>query len=68
MRSRTCDARSCSGQRTSGRCGWPATIRPFLAARGHSPAEVEAMFNAWLKAVTLQAALWCAPYLAPAGY
>ncbi|KAB8332312.1 protogloblin ApPgb [Scytonema tolypothrichoides VB-61278] len=45
-----------------------ATIRPFLAARGHSPAEVEAMFNAWFKAVALQAALWCAPYVAPADY
>jgi hypothetical protein len=45
-----------------------ATIKPFLGNKGHSPAEVEAMFNAWFKAVTLQAALWCAPYVAQADY
>lgn len=39
-----------------------ATMRPFLAARGHAEAEVEAMHQAWLKAVTLQVALWARPY------
>jgi hypothetical protein len=39
-----------------------ATIRPFLAARGHSPDQVEQMFQAWFKSVTLQIALWCRPY------
>jgi hypothetical protein len=43
---------------------WPitATIRDFLAAKGHSAAEVEAMHTAWFKAVTLTVALWAQPY------
>lgn len=40
-----------------------ATIKPFLAAKGHSAADVEKMFNAWFKAVTLQVALWTFPYV-----
>ncbi|MFI2378282.1 protoglobin domain-containing protein [Streptomyces sp. NPDC018964] len=40
-----------------------ATIRPFLAAAGHSEEEVEAMYQAWFKSVTLQVALWTRPYL-----
>ncbi|GAA2745782.1 protoglobin domain-containing protein [Kitasatospora cinereorecta] len=39
-----------------------ATMRPFLAAKGHPEAEVEAMHQAWFKAVTLQVALWSRPY------
>ncbi|KJS62309.1 protoglobin domain-containing protein [Streptomyces rubellomurinus] len=39
-----------------------ATVRPFLAAKGHAEAEVEAMHQAWFKAVTLQVALWSRPY------
>ncbi|MFD5829792.1 protoglobin domain-containing protein [Lentzea sp. NPDC060358] len=39
-----------------------ATIRPFLAAGGHSPEEVDAMHQAWFKSVTLQIALWSQPY------
>ena len=39
-----------------------ATMRPFLARRGHSDAEVDAMHQAWFKAVTLQVALWSRPY------
>ncbi|ANZ40262.1 protogloblin ApPgb [Lentzea guizhouensis] len=39
-----------------------ATIRPFLAAGGHPEAEVDAMHQAWFKAVTLQVALWSQPY------
>jgi hypothetical protein len=38
------------------------TMKPFLAKKGHSPAEVEAMHAAWTKAVLLQAILWCRPY------
>lgn len=40
-----------------------ATIRPFLAAKGHSDEAVEKMFQAWFKAVTLTATLWCVPYM-----
>ncbi|MFD4643468.1 protoglobin domain-containing protein [Lentzea sp. NPDC058436] len=39
-----------------------ATIRPFLAAGGHDHERVDAMFQAWFKAVTLQVALWSQPY------
>lgn len=39
-----------------------ATMRPFLAAAGHADHEVEAMYTAWFKAVTLQVALWAQPY------
>lgn len=38
------------------------TIRPFLASRGHSAAEVDAMHQAWLKSVTVQIALWSQAY------
>ncbi len=39
-----------------------ATIRPFLAKKGHSDEEVEAMHQAWFKSVTMQTALWSIPY------
>jgi len=39
-----------------------ATIRPFLEAGGDDPATVDAMHQAWFKAVTLQVALWARPY------
>ena len=39
-----------------------ATMRPFLAAGGHNDHQVDAMFQAWFKAVTLQIALWTQPY------
>ncbi|MDN5860925.1 MAG: protoglobin domain-containing protein [Pseudonocardia sp.] len=39
-----------------------ATMRPFLANKGHSEADVERMHTAWFKAVTLQVALWAQPY------
>jgi len=39
-----------------------ATIKPFLAAGGHDDEQVDAMFQAWFKAVTLQVALWSQPY------
>ena len=40
-----------------------ATMRPFLAKKGHSTDEVERMHQAWFKAVTLTAALWAQPYV-----
>jgi hypothetical protein len=39
-----------------------ATVREFLAKKGHSEADVDAMHQAWFKAVTLSVALWCRPY------
>ncbi len=41
-----------------------ATIKPFLAKKGHSPDEVEKMHQAWFKSVVLQVALWRAAYVA----
>ncbi|WP_322512354.1 protoglobin domain-containing protein [Chloroflexus sp.] len=43
-----------------------ATIKPFLAKKGHSAEEVEGMYQAWFKSVVMQVALWSAPYV-PAG-
>mgnify|MGYP000168034422 CR=1 FL=1 len=40
-----------------------ATIKPFLAKKGHSPEEVEKMHQAWFKSVVMQVALWSAPYV-----
>jgi len=37
-------------------------VRPFLAAKGHSPEEVEKMHRAWCKSVQMQIALWSEPY------
>lgn len=45
-----------------------ATIRPFLARKGHSAAEVEAMHAAWFKSVTLQVTLWSMAYVAPSSF
>lgn len=39
------------------------TMRPFLANKGASPADVEKMHAAWTKAVLLQAILWSRPYV-----
>ncbi|MEC5180490.1 protoglobin domain-containing protein [Arthrobacter sp. CG_A4] len=39
-----------------------ATIRPFLTGQGADADEVEAMYQAWFKSVTLTAALWAEPY------
>jgi hypothetical protein len=38
------------------------TIRDFLAADGTDQAEVESMYQAWFKAVTLSVVLWARPY------
>lgn len=40
-----------------------ATIKPFLAKKGHSPEDVENMHQAWFKSVVMQVALWSAPYV-----
>jgi Protoglobin len=40
-----------------------ATIKPFLAKKGHSAEDVEAMHAAWFKALTLTALLWSHPYI-----
>ncbi len=39
------------------------TLRPFLAKKGASGAEVEAMHAAWVKSVLLQTILWSHPYV-----
>jgi hypothetical protein len=39
------------------------TLKPFLAEGGASPDEVEAMHQAWIKAVLLQLILWSQPYV-----
>lgn len=40
-----------------------ATMRDFLAKKGHSAQQVEAMHQAWFKTVTMQVALWARPYV-----
>jgi hypothetical protein len=42
-----------------------ATIKPFLAKKGHSAVDVDAMHAAWFKSITLQVTLWSTPYVAP---
>lgn len=44
------------------------TLRPFLAKRGHTPDEVDAMYNAWLKSCLLQVTLWSHPYVKPGDF
>lgn len=39
------------------------TLKPFLAAKGHSAEEVENMYHAWVKACLLQVTLWSHPYV-----
>ena len=39
------------------------TLKPFLAEGGAAPDEVEAMHQAWVKAVLLQVILWSQPYV-----
>jgi hypothetical protein len=39
------------------------TLKPFLAEGGAAPEEVEAMHQAWVKAVLLQVILWSHPYV-----
>jgi hypothetical protein len=39
------------------------TLKPFLAKKGASASEVEAMHAAWVKSVLLQTILWSHPYV-----
>lgn len=39
-----------------------ATIKPFLANKGHADEEVDKMHDAWFKSVVLQVTLWSYPY------
>jgi hypothetical protein len=39
-----------------------ASIKDFLGRKGHSPDDVDAMHQAWFKAVVLTVALWARPY------
>jgi hypothetical protein len=39
------------------------TIKPFLEKSGKTTGDVEGMYNAWFKAVTLSILLWCYPYI-----
>jgi hypothetical protein len=39
------------------------TLRPFLAAKGHAPSDVEKMHAAWVKSCLLQVTLWSYPYV-----
>ena len=38
------------------------TIKPYLAANGHSAEDVNKMHQAWCKSMQLQIALWAGPY------
>jgi hypothetical protein len=39
------------------------TLRPFLEQGDHTPEQVEAMHQAWVKSVLLQTILWSHPYV-----
>jgi hypothetical protein len=45
-----------------------ATIKPFLAGKGHSPEDVEKMHQAWFKSIVLQVTLWARPYTRPGDF
>ena len=38
------------------------TIKPYLAAKGHTAEDVEKMHRAWTRSLQLQVALWAQPY------
>ena len=38
------------------------TIKPYLAAKGHSAEDVDGMHRAWCKSMQLQLAIWARPY------
>jgi hypothetical protein len=44
------------------------TIKPYLAAKGNSPEEVERMHQAWCKSIQLQISLWGKAYFDEAGF
>ena len=39
------------------------TIKPYLAAKGHSADDVEKMHGAWCKSLQMQIALWSKAYV-----
>jgi hypothetical protein len=39
------------------------TLKPYLAAKGHSAGEVDKMHRAWCKSIQLQLALWARAYM-----
>jgi hypothetical protein len=39
------------------------TIKGFLTKKAHSAEQVEQMYAAWFKAITLTGLLWCHPYV-----
>jgi hypothetical protein len=39
------------------------TIKPYLAAKGHSVEDVDGMHRAWCKSLQLQSALWIRTYM-----
>ncbi len=45
-----------------------ATIKQFLANKGHAAEEVEKMHQAWFKSVVLQVTLWSQPYVREGDY
>jgi hypothetical protein len=45
-----------------------ATIKQFLANKGHPAEEVEKMHQAWFKSVVLQVSLWSYPYVREGDY
>ena len=45
-----------------------ATMKSFLAKKGHTAEQVEQMHQAWFKSVTLQVVLWSGPYAADADF
>jgi protoglobin len=45
-----------------------ATMRQFLANKGHPEAEVEKMHQAWFKSVVLHVTLWSQPYAREGDY
>lgn len=45
-----------------------ATLKPFLAKKGHGAADVERMHQAWIKSVLLQVTLWSHPYVKDGDY
>jgi hypothetical protein len=40
----------------------PNILKPFLAGKGDSAADVDKMHQAWCKSLLLQIALWTEPY------
>ncbi len=44
------------------------TLKPFLARGDHSPTEIDAMHQAWIKSVLMQAILWSHPFVNPGNF